>query len=100
MEGKEVERLRVQSHSDLEKFVKKFAKKYRPLFRNGTFCYRFHPNLAFLYAVYLEIQLAEWAAATFTPICAQRIRVIVRTLPCGDLNVVMYILTAIEDYER
>ncbi|UCF59256.1 MAG: hypothetical protein JSV15_02260 [Candidatus Bathyarchaeota archaeon] len=55
----EVERLRIQSHNELEKFVKKFAEKYRPLFRNGTFDYRIHPKLNFLYEVYLEIKLAE-----------------------------------------
>ena len=57
--SEEVERLRIQSHRELEMFVKKFAKKYRSLFRNGTFGYRIHPNLNFLYEVYLEIKLAE-----------------------------------------
>ena len=57
--SEEVERLRIQSQSELEVFVKKFAKKYRSLFRSGTFSYRFQPNLDFLYEVYLEIQLAE-----------------------------------------
>ena len=70
--SEEVERLRIQSQSELEVFVKKFAKKYRPLFRNGTFSYRFQPNLDFLYEVYLEIQLAEWAVATF------------RSIPCVE----------------
>jgi hypothetical protein len=59
MVSKEVERLRTQSHSELEIFVKRFAEKYRSLFRNGTFSYRIHPSLGFLYEVYLEIQLAE-----------------------------------------
>ncbi len=59
MVSEEVERLRIQSHSELEKFVKKFAEKYRLLFRNGTFGYRIHPNLNFLYEVYLEIKHAE-----------------------------------------
>ncbi|UCG44894.1 MAG: hypothetical protein JSV58_05750 [Candidatus Bathyarchaeota archaeon] len=53
------ERLRIQSQNELEMFVKKFAKKYRPLFKSGTFSYRIHPSLDFLYEVYLEIQLAE-----------------------------------------
>ena len=59
MVNDEVERLRIQSHSELEMFVKKFAKKYRPLFRDGIFDYRIHPNLNFLYEVYSEIKLAE-----------------------------------------
>ena len=57
----EIERLIVQAHSDIELFVKNFAKKYRPLFTNGSYAYRIHPSIIpeidFPYEVYLEIKI-------------------------------------------
>lgn len=52
--------MRVQAHSELESFVKQFAKKYKSLFRNGTFAYRIVPadipEIKFPFDVYIEIK--------------------------------------------
>jgi hypothetical protein len=55
----ETEEMRVQAHSELEGFAKQFAKKYKPLFRNGTFTYHISPieipEIKFPFEVYIEI---------------------------------------------
>lgn len=57
----EIERLKVQAQSEIEIFVKNFARKYRPLFINGSWSYRIRPSLIpemyFPYETYLEIKI-------------------------------------------
>lgn len=58
----EIEMLRIQSHNDIESFVKEFTKKYRRLFKNGLFACRVFSGLTpkfFPYEVYLEIKVRE-----------------------------------------
>ena len=59
----EFQRLVVQAHSEIELFVKNFARKYRPIFTNGSWSYRIHPSLIpemyFPYEVYLEIKIRK-----------------------------------------
>lgn len=58
-----IDEMKALSHNELELFVKRFAKKYRPLFKNGASIHRIHPSsipeIDFPYEVYLEIRIKK-----------------------------------------
>lgn len=55
--------LRVQADSDIHTFVKRFVKKFKALFVDGSFSYRIEPRLIpedyFPYKVILEIKIKK-----------------------------------------
>jgi hypothetical protein len=51
--------MRDRADSELAQFIKNFALKYKPLFRNGVFSYHIPPSeipseIDFLYDAYIE----------------------------------------------
>ena len=59
----ETDEMRVQAHSELEQFVTNYAKKYKPLFRNGLFSYHIFPStipeIDFPYDVRIDIKIKQ-----------------------------------------
>jgi hypothetical protein len=56
----DIETLKVQAHTELEQFIKNYAKKYKLLFKNGFFGYHILPSsipeIDFPYDARLEIR--------------------------------------------
>jgi hypothetical protein len=57
------EEMRVRADSDLVQFVRNFALKYKPLFRNGLFSYHIPPSeipeIDFPYDAIIEIRIKQ-----------------------------------------